>query len=478
MRSMGLTLMMLNLIQGGMVVAQERATDAANASVDAPDAKAKSEDPLSTITNSAANKKFSGSPITLNLKDADVHDVLRMISEASGFNIIIHPAVAGKVTVALDNVPWDQALDVVMTTLRLGAERSDSVLRVMPKDLLVQEKQAELDATRVASLSAPRITRVFPVSYSDLGQLSGILQSFSSAQNTTGGASGIPALITTDPNTQSVVVRDTAEGVERMKKLIQLLDVQTPQIIIDSKVIDATEAFSKTIDGKFSVQSGSNSISINGAAAALGGSSGSGTGSPSNANTVKMGVGGAFSLNAILNYSEGENKAKVISSPKIMVLSGKTATITQGSNLAVKQSTATATGILETTTFVPYSTSLTVTPRAANDGSVFMKLNLTRDTVQTDASSNTSVAPRNINTEVIVDSGNTLVLGGVQSMSEIEASAGFPFLRKIPIIGWLFGQETATRDKTELMFFVTPRVLNLKRSGITDAEEGKKSTHL
>jgi type IV pilus assembly protein PilQ len=132
-----------------------------------------------------------------------------------------------------------------------------------------------------------------------------------------------------------------------------------------------------------------------------------------------------------------------------------------------------------TQSFIPYNTSLSVTPRATNDGSVFMKLNLQRDTVQTDASGANSTAPRNINTEVVVDSGNTLVLGGVQSTSESSGSRGFPFLRKIPLIGWLFGTESENNDKTELMFFVTPKILNVKKTALGDGgEPGQKPANL
>jgi type II secretory pathway component GspD/PulD (secretin) len=148
-----------------------------------------------------------------------------------------------------------------------------------------------------------------------------------------------------------------------------------------------------------------------------------------------------------------------------MVLSGRRAQITQGSNIVNSVSTVTAAGTQITQNFIPYSTSLGVTPRVTNDGSVFLTLNLTRDTVET--ISGTSVtAPRSINTEVIVESGNTLVLGGVQSTDETTNEGGFPILRKMPIIGWLFGEAGGNGKKTELVFFVTPRIVNQeKREG-------------
>lgn len=463
----------------------------------APDLKPADLDPLTTIMSAETDQKFTGSPITLKLKDADVHEVLRLISDASGFNIVIHPQVNGRLTLSLEQVPWDQALDVVLTTLRLAAERKDSVLRVMPRDQLINEKQAEIDAKRIVAQAAPRITRIFPVSYAELGPLQSLLTTFANSQSTAAG--GTPATILTNVNTQSLIVRDTAEGVERIKKMIQLLDVQTPQVIIEAKVIDALESFSKTIGGRLSMSLTSdnrNQISINGgvppagagggggAGGGAGGAGGGAAGTTGNSNSFRFGIGNTATLDALLAFSETQNTAKVVSSPRVMVLSGRRAQITQGSNIVNSVSTVTPTGTQITQNFIPYNTSLGVTPRVTNDGSVFLNLNLTRDTVET--ISGTSVtAPRSINTEVIVESGNTLVLGGVHSMDETANEGGFPILRKMPIIGWLFGEAGGNTKKTELVFFVTPRIVNQERNvgrdqamseAASGAVEGEKET--
>jgi type IV pilus assembly protein PilQ len=425
-----------------------------------PDLKAPDLDPLTTIISAESEQKFTGSPITLKLRDADVNEVLRLIADTSGFNVIIHPSVTGKLSLSLDQVPWDQALDVVLTTLRLSAERKDSVLRVMPREVLLSEKQAEMDAKQAAVRAAPRITRIFPISYADLSTLQGLLTSFTSAQTSTAGT---PATILTNQNTQSLIVRDTAEGVERIKKMIELLDVQTPQVIIEAKVIDAKESFTKSLGGRMSMSFSTNGRSradFNGGvpAATAGGASGTG-----NSNQFRFGIGNTVTLDALLAFSETQNNAKVVSSPRVMVMSGKSANIIQGSNVVNSVQNITPTGSQITQTFIPYSTSLGVTPRATNDGSVLLKLNLSRDTVET--VSNTSVtAPRSINTEVIVESGSTLVLGGVQSVDETSDEGGFPILRKMPVIGWLFGSSGGNNTKAELVFFVTPRIVNQEKA--------------
>ena len=331
--------------------------------------------------------KFTGSPITLKLKDADVHEVLRLIGETSGFNIVIHPLVQGKITVSLEQVPWDQALDVVLTTLKLGAERNESVLRVLPKDLLLSEKQMDLDSKKLSLATAPRITRVFPISYAELTQLSQIIQNFANSQNTTGGSTAgtqvPPTTIIIDNNTQSLIVRDTAETVEKIRKMIQLLDVQTPQVLIEAKVVEATEEFTKELGGSFGLGGTQLGFGFNeqqnllGSAVALPATKGAGA--VAGASIMSLG-GRLVGINATLRAAESDNKVKVVSSPRTVVLSGKSSSITQTKTTAVKLVTPGTSTSPATTQIVQVSanTKLNVTPRVTNDGSVFMKLDLSR----------------------------------------------------------------------------------------------------
>lgn len=450
--------------------------------------KISDNDTLTTIMSSEKNQKFTGSPITLKLKDADVHDVLRMISETSGFNIVINPLVTGKITVSLEQVPWDQALDVVLTTLKLSAERNESVLRIMPRDVLTKEKQDELDSKKLISAAAPRVTRIFPVSYADLPTLATLLTTFTNSQNTAPGASGIAATILVDANTQSLIVRDTAESVERMRKMIQLLDVQTPQVLIEAKVVEASEDFSKTLEGQVGIGGAGNGnsygIGLNGSAPSTAGTAGGGgggaaAGSGSASNKFNLSLGGTIGITASLTYAEKLSKAKVVSSPKTVVLSGKSSVINQTTAFGYTVQNPGAAGIAPTTSVVSAqaNTKLDVTPRVTNDGSVFMKLNLSRDVLNLSNTAAPVAEPRTMSTEVIVESGNTLVIGGVLNIDENSSETGVPILRKIPILGWLFGSETNVRSKRELMFFITPRILNQRKTALGDnsaPDEGSK----
>jgi len=445
-----------------------------------------SADPLTDYTQDKTENSFTGSPITLQLKDADVREVLRMIGDASGFNIIVHPQIQGKISLSLEQVPWDQALDVVLNTMGLGAERSKSVLRVMPRELLIAEKQNELNAKRLSSESAPRITRIFPISYAELGSLLTVLQSFLNQQTKTPGASATPGLILTDTNTNSIIVRDIAENVEKVRKMIELLDVQTAQVLIEAKVVEATDDFTRTLGGNTGLSSSKILLGFNGSdpTSLIGGlatpaSIASGTTNLIGPQGFGASVGTFLSLgsasmriNAALQLSESLSQVKIVSSPKLVVISGKSARINQSETVNIQVQT-TVNGAL-VTSFQPLvaNTSLNVTPRVTNDGSVFLRLDLSRDSMNRGDGTPGSahVDPRTMGTEVIVDSGSTIVIGGVLSLNDSSGESGVPFLRKIPLIGWLFGSENKSKSRTELMFFITPRILNPKKTGMQPAE--------
>jgi len=435
--------------------------------------------PIEDASNAGSARKdgkFTGSPISINLKDADVREVLRLIGDTSGFNIVISPLVQGKITVAMDHVPWDQALDVVLTTMKLTAERNESVLRVLPKETLLAEKQQELDTKRMSMVLAPRITRVFPISYADLTQLSQLLQSFANAQNNLGGSDAhenqVPqTTIIMDSNTQSLIVRDTAENVEKIQKMIALLDVQTPQVLVESKVIEASEDFFKDTEGAFGVGGTQMGFGFNGSQALLGSANDT---QLSGASILSLG-GRLIGINAMLRAAEAESKIKIVSSPRTVVLSGKTASVSQGETMAKTLVTPGSLSNPATAQIVQVTanTKLNVTPRVTNDGSVFMKIDLARDVLNTESDGTPAIQPRLLSTDVIVESGNTLVIGGVLSLNQSEGHSGIPFLRDIPILGSLFGSSSQTQSKNELMFFITPRILNQRKTALSD-EDVKK----
>lgn len=444
----------------------------------------------STLDQYMANRsvaKFTGRPITLQLRNVEAVDVFRLISEASGFNIVLSDEVKGTVTLSLVEVPWDQALDVVLHTLHLGAERNNNILRITTLASLTLEKQEQLTAQRASEATAPKVTKVFPISYASLSDLTGTLQKFlsSAATQDSAGGSSNPPVIQSDSRTNSLIVRDLPENIERIRKLIEVLDTQTPQVLVEAKIVEASETFSKTISGSLGTSGSTNSsanqfgASFSGANPAdpLIGSPGIFSGGSDFAGNSKEGAtfGGSLSpaslrflpgikrLNAILNMGESENQLKILSSPRTVVINKQSASIVQSTPVLVPGTSFVAgVGSVPTTSVVQANLSLNVTPTVTNDGGVLMQLSVSRD-----VPFGSAVANRNINTNVLVDSGSTLVIGGIYTMSTTHLSSGFPFLRKIPILGAFFGEERDSTDRSELFIFVTPRILNAKEAGLT-----------
>jgi type IV pilus assembly protein PilQ len=469
--------------------------DADSASTETAAAGAGNQDKLTRVLEARETGRFSGKPITLQVRDADINDVLRLISDASGFNIVVGDDVKGRITLALDNVPWDQALDVVLKTMKLGAERNNNLLRVVTLTALTAERQQELAAKKAALANAPMVTKIFPVSYADPAELAKTLNSFSSGS--TGASQGLAlpsataagltsssvALIQIDKRTNSLIVQDTVEHVEKIRKLVQLLDTETPQVMIEAKVIEASETFTKSIGGSlgFGNSTGSTQflsafnnanptdaligtpgVFANGAAVNTGVAGQSNFGvSP----TLSF-IPGIQRLNAVLNLAETEATIKVVSSPRTVVLNKQTATVLQSTPVGIPTTTISNGTVITTLNVVQANISLNVTPTVTNDGSVQMDLNLDRGVPVNLQNQAQGVANRSLVTKVLVESGTTLVIGGVYTMNTDHASSGFPFLRKIPILGFLFGNESDNTTRSELFFFITPRILNPKEAGL------------
>jgi type IV pilus assembly protein PilQ len=443
-------------------------------------------DPLDEFLEARETRRFIGRPITIQVRNGDLLDVFRLISEASGFNLFVGDGVAGNITLNLTDVPWDQALDVILRSKRLGAERSNNLLRIVTLTSLKQEKQEELGAKQAAEANAPRITRIFPVSYAKLADLQALLQKFitgnTTQQNQQGGTINPLAtpIVTIDERTNSLIVRETPDNVDRIRKLIEVLDTQTPQILIEGKVIEASETFSRGIGGNLgvagSVLNGSSSAQ-NFAAGFNGGSVGA-----FSLPTGAIGGGGAafqFSpytgfipqlgrLNAAIALNEAENKLKVISSPRSVVLNKESATISQTTPKARTVIQRNNDGSTTTTVaFDSANLSLNVIPTVTNDASVLLQVTLTRDVPL--AGANAGVSQSSVSTRVIVPSGGTLVIGGIYVASSNTDASGLPWLRKIPILGALFGSESEDTARAELLYFITPRILNSNQTNIGKA---------
>ncbi len=470
----------------GLVIRVPRATAAIN-----PVAPAQAVQPVAErLTEFMGNRdlqKFTGKPISLSVRDADVTDVFKLIGEASGFNVVIGGDVTGKITLSLTEVPWDQALDLILHTMQLGAERNNNILRISSLKSFTEEKKQELAAQSMSALSTPKITKIFPISYATLKDLAAALTKFSSSSaggSSGGAANDDPSIVQVDDRTNSIIVHDIPKNVERMGKLISILDTQTPQVLIEAKIIEADENFANKIGGSlgFGDTSSSNSgfVSLANAnptdaligptgvfpngAAIVPGSLPAGTSQAGFSPTLSF-ISSTFRLNALLSLGESESQSKTLGAPKMVVLSKQKASILETTPVLVPGTTIVpGVGQVATASIQQANLGLTVTPTVTNDASVLMDLDVSKDiaTASAGQSSTNAVAKRNLKTQVLVESGTTLVIGGIYTEDTLKGSTGFPILRDIPILGFLFGSKSSTSQHTELFIFITPRILNSK----------------
>ena len=429
------------------------------------------EDILQNLTMSGP-KKYIGKRISINVRDIPVPDLLNMIADTSGFNIIIDQAVnaAPPLTLTLTNVPWDQALDTVMSLSKLIAQKSSNILVVKTLAVATKEREEELAAAKLKEGLEPLVTRVFLINYAALADIEKIIKDYITKER---GA------IQLDERTNSLIVKDTIESIERIKKIIETLDTQTPQILIEAKIVEANESYSKRIGLSRGVSVGYDPVGSTETQVPVGPgfsfSSAPNSGAPT---ALGMTVGiykRLLNLDVNLQLMESESKGRIISTPRVVTQNKKKATITSSEQTSFRVQTLTATGTPGAITFnnISADLNLTVTPQVTNDGAISMAITLTKSAFGTrptgDAPPN--ITRRNVDTNVLVDNGSTVVIGGLYSTSTLETRSGIPFLKDLPLIGWLFSTPHAPdTTKNELIIFMTPRIMNQDEAGLSDRQ--------
>lgn len=442
-----------------LIVANSQAAgDVAAAGVVADDENEKilpSEDLTGFLAN---NTQFYGKKISIETNNMDVRDALSFITEESGVNMVITEDVKGPINLKLRQVPWDQALVVIMKAKKLGYARQGNVLRIAP---LADLKAEEDDATKLAQSKRtiePLKVRMFPVSYARVEDLEKKIKEFLGERGRVIG----------DARTNALVVTDIEENLERAAKLIASLDTQPPQVLIEGRMVEANESFSRAIGVTWTssgapLRVGSTArgpVTMNPTFSVNPGATQSGN---FNFNLAVGTLDFFGTLTAALTLAESEQKVKVISAPRVMTLTNETAVINQTTEVPVRQVTQNGTATQTTFTFKPLTLKLEVTPQVTADGSVIMKVNVNRQFRGADVSGAGqdafSVNSRDANTRVLVKNGQTAVIGGIFQSDATEGESGIPWLREIPVFGNLFRARSTSREKSELLVFITPRIM-------------------
>ena len=431
------------------------------------------EDILANLTLSGP-KKYIGKRISINVREIPVPDLLNMIADTSGFNIIIDQAVkaAPPLTLTLTNVPWDQALDTVMNLSKLVAQKNANILVVKTTGVASKEREEELAAMKMKEGLEPLVTRVFLINYATLVDIEKIIKDYVTKER---GA------IQLDERTNSLIVKDTVESIERIKKIIETLDTQTPQISIEAKIVEANETYSKRIGLSRGITFGYDPIREGFAAPTGPGFSFSSAPTAEAPGVAGMTIGiykRLLNLDLNLQLMESESKGRIISTPKVVTQNKKAATITSSEQTSFRvQQPATGTQpALATFENISADLNLQVTPQVTNDGAISMQINLSKSAFGTRPTNDAppNITRRNITTNVLVDNGSTVVIGGLYQTSTLETRSGVPFFMDLPLIGWLFKTPYAPdTQKNELIIFMTPRIMNQDEAGMIDRQASR-----
>ena len=440
------------------------------------------EDILENLTL-AGRKKYIGRRISLNVRDVSVEDILKMIAEASGFNIILTKEVKELATLSLNltNVPWDQALDTILGLNKLVAKKNGIILMVQTLDSATKDKEREAEAKRLSIKQEPLVTKIFPISYAITKDLAKILEEYLTQNR---------GKLSQDLRTNSLIIKDTPDVIEKIRKIIEVLDTQTPQVLIESKIVEVNESYSKELGLQDGLNFGYDPIGQIGVSepttvgADVVSSVDSGPGfSFSSAPSDSSGGGRTVmgltitrfsrltNLNFTLQLMETESKGKIISSPKVVTQNKKKAKLTAKKSDSFRK--VEGTGEDSTTTFeeVEAELKLEVTPQITNEGSIVLELALSKADFGDRPFPN--APPRklssDVTTNVLVDNGSTIVLGGLYEYTKREAHSGIPFLKDIPLVGWLFRTPYApSYSKREVIIFMTPRIINQAEAGLAE----------
>lgn len=398
------------------------------------------------------NTRFYGRPISIEVRDTAVRDVINVIAEQSGANIVLAGEVDGNISLKLRQVPWDQALLIVMKTRGLGYVRQGSILRVAPYDNLQKEVESARKVAEAQKAAEPLRVKVIPVGYAKVDGLDKQITPFLTKER---------GRIVADIRTNSLIVTDTVDVLARISNLVKAIDTPPLQVLIEGKVVEAREVFKREVGinwgwsgqevdvggGKFL----SNNFGIS-PGNLMQGSGASGG--------VSLGTLDIFGdLAAQLRLFEMEDIVHVISSPRVVVLNNEAANIVQSSNIPVAQVNQSAGVAVTSTIYQPIEMKLDVTPQVTSESDIILNVAIKREFAGNTANP-PDINKREAKTKVLVRNGQTAVIGGVYQADTSEGEAGVPWLRKLPVFGWLFKQKTMDNNKSEMLVFITPRILN------------------
>jgi len=439
------------------------------------------------------NKSFKGNKVSLDFQDVDVRTVLQILAKESGMNIVASDSVTGKMTLTLKDVPWDQALDLVMQARNLDMRKTGNVINVAPRDELLAKDKAILTQQREIDELGPLYSRTFQLKYKNVEEFRKILK----LDDSSSGGNGSKTILSSrgsaliDPATNTLVITDNTFILQKFEKLIAELDVPARQVMVEARIVEAEDGFSRQLGVKFGYagSNGKNSWGSNWANAGANRNSyldkqrtlanwardpsrneipalpawtvDPNVNLPTAAATSSIALVHALSSGALgleLSAQQAQNKLKIVSTPRVLTQDRKEAIIEAGTEVPYQEASSSG---ATSTSFKKAVLGMTVTPNITPDGQIIMDIKINKDSVNSDCrATEPCINTQRLNTNVMVEDGGTLILGGIYQEENSEGVSKVPLLGDIPVVGNLFKSRTRSDKKTELLIFITPRIVD------------------
>ncbi len=439
---------------------------------------------------------YTGEKVTFDFKDIDIRNALKLIAEMSDLNIIMSDDVTGTLTMRLVDVPWDQALDIILSARGLGKEKNGNVLRVAPVEVLRTEYESKIEAKKGSLQLEPLLTEFITLSYSNVTDVQRMLEKSQKEQLDTAKKKNKDAMpkaensglmssrgsILVDERTNTLIVKDTREAINNIKRLVAVIDKPIQQVLIEARIVEASDTFTHSLGvrwgGSINQQTANNfpgaiaigapGTTVTNASNIITGGQTAATGRGFLVDLPAAGSGGAIGLslgsfnNAInldleLSAAQADGEAKIVSNPRIVTSNLKMAMVTQGFQVPfVTPATANNNA---TVTLVEAALKLQVTPQITADGGVILDVKVSKD-APVAFGTTTGIDTKTVTTNVYVKNGETIVIGGVYTRENASDKSSVPYLAEIPFLGWLFKAESIRDNKSELLIFITPKILS------------------
>ena len=444
--------------------------------------------PISADSRADQRGRYTGEKLSLNFQNVEVRAVLNVIADFTDLNIITSDTVSGNITLRLKDVPWDQAMDIILQTRGLDSRRSGNVIWIAPRDELATREKLALEAAQQINDLEQTRTESFVMNYQKAGDVAKLLADAAQRILSKRGSAVV------DARTNTLFVQDTPARLEEVRKLIAKIDIPVRQVMIEARIVEANDSFSKNLGVRLGYNdlnqgrqvggpggplftAGPGSLETRAGNTAGGAQAGGVASTPTAPNTLGANLAangvngfnaGQFSfilfnsaatrfLNVEISALEADGKGKIISSPRVLTADQQEALIEQGTEIPYQQATSSgATSV----SFRKANLALKVKPQITPDGNVVMDLDVNNDAVGATTTSGIAINTKHVKTQVLIENGGTVVIGGIYQQTDRTDITRVPVLGELPYIGFLFRNNTSSTNKTELLVFITPRVVN------------------